>query len=218
MINESFETNNINNNNQSAINTKAFKQQDIQPEVFSTKWSSSNINMKQNKMERLQTNQYRSSLNQQHELVNELNRPFTSISLPSKIKNEQEEEPIVQKLNKNHPSCPIINKSSSTLTPSEANIYDDYDNSFLISKTATNSNLDHFINLASNPFTTKFEFTASSKKKSLTIKSTSSNNIVNLDEEKKKRVNNFGLKFKTQQIKLSLESETKTYLFYFIFN
>ena len=71
-------------------------------------------------------------------------------------------------------------------------------NSFLISKKATNSNLDHFINLASNPFTTKFEFTASNKKKSLTIKSTSSNNIVNLDEEKKKRVNNFGLKFLTQ--------------------
>lgn len=115
-------------------------------------------------------------------------RPLTSISLPSKVKNEKA---ISNKLK--NPSCPaipatpkrIIVRSQSPLSTedsiqSELDLDDEANfdlNPIAIvinaPTTKTSSNLDYFISMASNPFTTKYEIIGPSSKSFSTSKSLS---------------------------------------------
>ena len=112
------------------------------------------------------------------------NRPSTSVSLPSKVKEEEKAQYQLGDRAKN-PSCPVIVPtpaiSSQTLSIKVKSITSDATQtssvstnecvansdlnpiSIVLSSPTTNSNLEYFINLASNPFTTKFEVIGSEK-------------------------------------------------------
>ncbi len=138
-------------------------------------------------------------------------RPSTSVSLPSKVKENQN---LIGDRVKN-PSCPIMLpkpavssqipsnprhiikvqslSSDKTQHSNEEAINSDLSPiSIVLNSSTTNSNLEYFINLASNPFTTKFEIigpkqasgsnhlknTFSSEPKS-NLKNSSSTNLIN---------------------------------------
>lgn len=146
--------------------------------LFVTKnWSS---NIRQNSFEKQV--QISSKLEEKLKLTKQLSvdsdinlqeRPSTSISLPIKGKEYSKNSNQVK-----NPSCPIISRSAKqikvkSLSPetkeSQQDLYCEDDNSdlnpisILINSPSayngqtTNSNLDYFINLAANPFTTKYE-------------------------------------------------------------